>query len=197
MDAAHDWIRHHSRYAGTCLRLAFNAPLTDFGRSGLGLLVTVVSFFQFSKLLSGNPSPFALCYTIGNILSLGATMFLVGNYRYSLWLFVFCSRLRVQGLSSKSSRCLQRNDGSQHACTHAHRPTTAFHDTYSLCSPYRYLFFLILTIILATVKSDSFTSGARVASVVVCLVFQMLALAWYVLSYIPFGRDMVKKCLGC
>ncbi len=87
MDAAHDWIRHHSRYAGICLRLAFNAPLTDFGCSGLGLLVTVVSFFQFSKLLSGNPSPFALCYTIGNILSLGATMFLVGNYRYSLWLF--------------------------------------------------------------------------------------------------------------
>jgi hypothetical protein len=79
----------------------------------------------------------------------------------------------------------------------AHCPTTAFHDTHSRCSPYRYLFFLILTIILATVKSDSFTSGARVASVVVCLVFQMLALAWYVLSYIPFGRDMVKKCLGC
>jgi hypothetical protein len=54
-----------------------------------------------------------------------------------------------------------------------------------------------LTIILATVKSDSFSSNGRVAAVVVCLIFQMLALAWYVLSYIPFGRDMVKKCIGC
>ncbi len=60
-----------------------------------------------------------------------------------------------------------------------------------------YLFFLILTIILATVKSDSFSQNGRVAAVVICLVFQMLALAWYVLSYIPFGRDMVKKCFGC
>lgn len=62
---------------------------------------------------------------------------------------------------------------------------------------HRYLFFLILTIIFATVKSDSFSSSGRVAAVVVCLIFQILALAWYVLSYIPFGRDMVKKCFGC
>ena len=47
--------------------------------SGIGLLVTIVSFFQFSKLIGGNPSPFAICYTVGNILSLGATMFLVGK----------------------------------------------------------------------------------------------------------------------
>jgi hypothetical protein len=60
-----------------------------------------------------------------------------------------------------------------------------------------YLFFLVLTIILATVKSDSFSQNGRVAAVVICLIFQMLALAWYVLSYIPFGRDMVKKCFGC
>ncbi len=61
----------------------------------------------------------------------------------------------------------------------------------------RYLFFLILTIIFATVKSDNLSSGGRVAAVVVCLIFQVLALAWYVLSYIPFGRDLVKKCFGC
>ena len=61
----------------------------------------------------------------------------------------------------------------------------------------RYLFFLILTIIFATVKSDSLSTNGRVAAVIVCLIFQVLALAWYVLSYIPFGRDMVKKCFGC
>jgi hypothetical protein len=54
-----------------------------------------------------------------------------------------------------------------------------------------------LTIVFATIKSDSLSSGGRVAAVVICLIFQMLALAWYVLSYIPFGREMVKKCMGC
>ncbi len=60
--------------------------------------------------------------------------------------------------------------------------------------PRRYLLFLILTIVFATVQGLS-TSG-RIWAVVICLIFQLLALAWYVLSYIPFGRDMVKKCFG-
>ena len=69
----------------------------------------------------------------------------------------------------------------------------------SMCVPEphhlsRYLFFLIMTIVFATVQGLS-TSG-RIWAVVICLIFQILALAWYVLSYIPFGRDMVKKCFG-
>jgi hypothetical protein len=61
--------------------------------AGLGLLVTIVSFFQFGKLLNGNASPFALCYTIGNILSLCATMFLVGKLHQiaSLLILLFCT----------------------------------------------------------------------------------------------------------
>ena len=63
--------------SSSCLRATLR--LAKAVVAGIGLLVTVVSFFQFSKLIGGNPSPFAICYTIGNILSLGATMFLVGK----------------------------------------------------------------------------------------------------------------------
>lgn len=29
-----------------------------------------------------------------------------------------------------------------------------------------------------------------------CSILQMLALIWYGLSYIPYARTMIKKCLG-
>ena len=32
--------------------------------------------------------------------------------------------------------------------------------------------------------------------VIFLAIIQYLALAWYALSYIPFARDVVKKCLG-
>lgn len=75
LDAAHDWIWCHC----WCDLFILNFEYTFLTLPGVGLIVTIVSFFQFSKLLSGNASPFALCYSIGNILSLGATMFLVGE----------------------------------------------------------------------------------------------------------------------
>jgi hypothetical protein len=34
---------------------------------------------RFEQLLLGNPRPFAVCYTFGNILSIGSSCFLVGN----------------------------------------------------------------------------------------------------------------------
>ena len=36
------------------------------------------SFLSFAKLLAGHPESFAIKYTVGNFLSLGSTLFLVG-----------------------------------------------------------------------------------------------------------------------
>ena len=43
--------------------------------------MVILSVFNFSKLIGGNPVPFALQYTFGNILSICGTMFLVGPKR--------------------------------------------------------------------------------------------------------------------
>lgn len=35
-----------------------------------------------------------------------------------------------------------------------------------------------------------------VALVIICCIGQFVALTWYSLSYIPYARDLVKKCFG-
>ena len=44
----------------------------------VGLVLSIFSLGSIAKLILGNPAPFAFKYTFGNILSLGATSFLVG-----------------------------------------------------------------------------------------------------------------------
>ena len=44
----------------------------------IGLMISLTSLMSFGSLLTGNPTPFALKYTIGNLLSIGASGFLVG-----------------------------------------------------------------------------------------------------------------------
>lgn len=41
-----------------------------------------------------------------------------------------------------------------------------------------------------------FAFRKRTTLALVCSIFQMLALLWYGLSYIPYARTLVKKCLG-
>lgn len=53
----------------------------------IGALLSLGSFLSFAKLLLGNPVPFALKYTLGNILSLGASSFLVGPARQCRTMF--------------------------------------------------------------------------------------------------------------
>ena len=47
----------------------------------LGAFLSLGSLTSLAKLLLGNPIPFAFKYTLGNLLSLGATSFLVGPLR--------------------------------------------------------------------------------------------------------------------
>mmetsp|Transcript_8470 Transcript_8470/g.15352 ORF Transcript_8470/g.15352 Transcript_8470/m.15352 type:complete len:184 (+) Transcript_8470:115-666(+) len=45
---------------------------------GVGYLISFGSFFRFGSLLMGNPVPFILNATIGSLVSLGGSFFLVG-----------------------------------------------------------------------------------------------------------------------
>jgi len=54
-------------------------------------------------------------------------------------------------------------------------------------------FTMMLATLLVAVLSGV-PPGARLPLVVLCMVLQVLAMIWYSLSYIPFGRDLAKKC---
>ena len=59
--------------------LSYRQRLMGFGIClGIGLMLSLTSFMSFSELLLGNPFPFACKYTLGNLLSMGASGFLVG-----------------------------------------------------------------------------------------------------------------------
>ena len=45
---------------------------------GCGLLLSLTSLLSFGALLAGNPTPFAFKYTLGSLLSMSASSFLVG-----------------------------------------------------------------------------------------------------------------------
>merc|ERR1711865_153215 len=45
---------------------------------GVGMLLTLGSFFRFSKCLSGDCSSFAIIYSVGNLIAIAATFFLTG-----------------------------------------------------------------------------------------------------------------------
>ncbi len=52
-----------------------------------------------------------------------------------------------------------------------------------------YVGMIIVTIVVAVKTSN-------VGATLVCVIVQSLALTWYALSYIPFARNAVKKCVS-
>jgi hypothetical protein len=43
-----------------------------------GLFLNLFSMVRLTELMLGNPKPFAVCFTLGNMLSMGSMLFLVG-----------------------------------------------------------------------------------------------------------------------
>ena len=43
-----------------------------------GLFLNMFSMIRLTELMLGNPKPFAVCFTLGNLLSMGSMLFLVG-----------------------------------------------------------------------------------------------------------------------
>ena len=65
-----------------CPNLTFRQRLYGFGIClGIGYLISLGSVVFFHKLVAGNPIPFAVNYTLGNLISLGSTAFLIGPRR--------------------------------------------------------------------------------------------------------------------
>mmetsp|Transcript_30598 Transcript_30598/g.67034 ORF Transcript_30598/g.67034 Transcript_30598/m.67034 type:complete len:200 (+) Transcript_30598:215-814(+) len=68
----------------TCPNLTFKQRLYGFIICfSVGIVVSISSMFSFSfaQLLAGQPAPFAIRYTLGNVISLVSTGFIVGPAR--------------------------------------------------------------------------------------------------------------------
>lgn len=65
-----------------CPSLSYQQRIIGFAVCfGTGYLITFLSFGMFVELVEGDPVPFVLIYTFGNILSLCSSGFLVGPKR--------------------------------------------------------------------------------------------------------------------
>ena len=68
--------------AEMCPKLTYQQRMVGFGCCfGIGYLITFTSFQFFEELINGNPIPFVIIYTLGNIISLFSSMFLCGPSR--------------------------------------------------------------------------------------------------------------------
>jgi len=115
---------------------------------GLGLFISILGSIMF---YTGSTTKFAILYSLGNIVALCSTCFLMGPVAQIKRMF-------------SSSRWL---------------------------ATVLMLFFLVLTI-LSAVWWDS---GLLV---LIFCILQFCAMVWYSLSYIPYARDAIKKCVdGC
>lgn len=110
---------------------------------GLGATLSILS-----SLFIFNYEAFAFFYTIGNVLSLGSTAFLVGP------------KQQCQNMA------------------HPHR----------LAATLLYLCMMALTLYVVFEVKNAVLA-------LLCVMLQSLALSWYCLSYIPYARRIIKKCL--
>ena len=68
--------------SGMCPDMTFKQRLYGFATCWvIGVVICVSSMMSFSKLVSGNPVPFAVKYSVGNIIAICSTAFLVSPKR--------------------------------------------------------------------------------------------------------------------
>ncbi len=114
--------------------------------AGIGILISFIST-MFVPQIPTHPEKFAIMYTLGNLISLISTAFLIGPFNQIKNMF-------------KPVRIIAT-----------------------------IVFFLAIGLTLFMAIKVKSTIG-----VIIAIVIQMCAYTWYVLSYIPFARSMVKKC---
>lgn len=115
----------------------------------IGLALSLSSLFSFPLILVGDPGPFAWKYSIGNLVSLASSVFLVG--------------LRTQ-------------------CELMASPVR-------IGASAAYVLSIAVTIIAALMLENALIT-------IIAMLIQFCALAWYCASFIPFGRSMIRKCVG-
>lgn len=132
-----------------CLELTLRQRILGFiSCFSLGFLISIIAT---TKLWVQDYVSFAELYSIGNILALLSTGFLVGPI----------SQVKNMFHSKRIGATLV------------------------------YLIMIATTLAVAL----AYDGGGKGVLVVICAITQGLALTWYTLSYIPFARDMVIKCV--
>lgn len=129
--------------------LSWSTRIKGFGICfGLGLFISILGAIMF---YTGSVTKFAVLYSLGNIVALCSTCFLMGPVAQIKRMF-------------SSSRWL---------------------------ATVLMLFFLVMTILSAV----WWNKGILVLIFCIC---QFCSMIWYSISYIPYARDAVKKCVdGC
>jgi len=74
---------------------------------GLGFFISMGSTFRLVKLLKGDPEPFAVMYTIGNLLGLFSTCFLYGP----------TSQVKKMFATTRYRLCLTKESDMMHSIT--------------------------------------------------------------------------------
>lgn len=114
----------------------------------LGLIVEFLSLGSFFLIFTGNASRFAILFSLGNILSISGTFFLIGPKR------------QLKNMTDKT------------------RLFTSL------------IFFISIAMtFVAVYVFDSWLIT------ILCVACQFASYIWYVLSYIPYGRQCCKGCL--
>eukprot|EP00630_Chrysocystis_fragilis_P001745 CAMPEP_0197401940 /NCGR_PEP_ID=MMETSP1165-20131217/19310_1 /TAXON_ID=284809 /ORGANISM="Chrysocystis fragilis, Strain CCMP3189" /LENGTH=184 /DNA_ID=CAMNT_0042928069 /DNA_START=152 /DNA_END=706 /DNA_ORIENTATION=- len=143
-----------------CPKMSYKQRLIGFALCfGLGVLIEFGSFFRLVELVKGNPKPFAVCYTVGNIISICASFFLSGPWNQAKKMF---AKTRVVA-------------------------TIVYVST------------IVLTLFCALYEGDI---PGRAAIIILLIIVQMCALLWYMLSFIPYARELVsdtcrRTCCDC
>ena len=119
----------------------------------LGYVLSFGSFFRLKDLMLGDPAPFVVYATVGNIISLSGSFFLSG-------------------------------------------PTSQFkkmfHESRKMAT-ILYLASLAVTLIVALIPFGNGVRGIKAMILVILLLCQYVAVAWYCMSYIPFARQMATR----
>lgn len=147
----------------------------------IGFFLSMGSTFRLIKLLEGDPEPFAIMYTIGNVIGLLSTCFLYGPVSQMKQMFAptrWETRFAVYvGDHRRQSQRL-------------HMVDIVICFAWRLLATGIYLFFMALTLFLAFYKGDI---PVRILWLVLSIFCQFLALIWYTLSYIPFAREIAAN----
>ena len=65
-----------------CPRLSWKQRLIGFSLCfALGVVVELGSFMRIVELVGGNPKPFAVTYSLGNVIAICSSFFLAGPYK--------------------------------------------------------------------------------------------------------------------
>ena len=119
----------------------------------LGYILSFGSFFRFKDLMLGDPTPFVVYSTVGNIISLSGSFFLSGP----------TSQLKKM-----------------------------FHEKRKIAT-ILYLGALFTTLSVAFMPFSDKFRGVKAMLLVLLLLCQYVAIAWYCMSYIPFARQMATR----